>query len=59
MKIEMKEVITLTSEEKEAVSATRVLMLDILEQVNDPDIYNAVQQVCDGLGEFEILVETD
>lgn len=59
MKIEMKEVITLTLEEKEAVNATFVLMGDILEQVNDPDIYNAVKQINDGLDEFIRLVETD
>ena len=59
MKIEMKEVVTLTAEEKKMISTTHILMLDILERINDPDIYNAVKQTCDGLEEFEYLVDTD
>ena len=59
MKVEIKEVLTLTAEEKKAINTTHMLMLDILEQVNDPDIYNAVKQTCDGLEEFGYLVDTE
>ena len=59
MKIETKEVVTLTAEEKKAIVKTHSLMLDILEQINDPDIYNAVKQICDGMEDFEYLVDTE
>lgn len=59
MKIETKEVVTLTDEEKSAITKTHMFMLDILEQINDPDIYNAVKQICDGLEDFEELVDTE
>lgn len=59
MKIETKEVVDLTDEEKKAITKTHILMLDILEQINDPDIYNAVKQICDGLEDFEELVDTE
>ena len=59
MKIEMKEVLLLTTEEKKTITKTHSLMFDILEQVNDPDIYNAVKQSCDGLEDFEYLVDTE
>ena len=59
MIVEMKEVVTLTTEEKKLINKTYILMLDILEAINDPDIYNAVKQACDGLEEFGYLVNTE
>lgn len=59
MKIETKEVIDLTTEEKKAINTTYRLMADILAQINDPDIYNAVKQICDGLEDFGYLVSTE
>ena len=47
MKIETKEVLTLTTEEKKAINTTYLLMIEIIEQIKDPDIYNAVKQTCD------------
>ena len=59
MKIETKEVLTLTTEEKKAINTTYLLMIEIIEQIKDPDIYNAVKQTCDGLEEFGYLVDTE
>ena len=59
MKVEMKEVLTLTPEEKIMIHQVHSLMLDILEQVNDPDIYNATKQICDGMEEFYYVVDTE
>ena len=59
MKVEMKEVLILTTEEKKLINNTNILMLDILEAINDPDIYNAVKQVCDGFEEFGYIVDTE
>lgn len=59
MRIDTKEILTLTREEMKAVTDTRLLMLDILEQVNDPDIYNTVKQVSDGLEDFTSLAEVE
>lgn len=59
MKIEMKEVLTLTNEEKTMINKVYSLMLDIREQVNDPDIYNAAKQICDGMEEFGYIVNTE
>ena len=59
MKIETKEVLTLTTDEKKAINTTYMLMLDILEHVNDSSIYNAVKQTCNGLEDFGYLVNTE
>jgi len=59
MKVEMKEVLTLTPEEKIMINQVHSLMLDILEQVNDLDIYNATKQICDGMEEFCYVVDTE
>lgn len=59
MRIEMKEVVTLSDEEKKVINEAHFLMLEILEQVNDPDIYNATKQICDGMEEFCHVVDTE
>ena len=59
MIIETKEVVTLMKDEKVAINTTYRLMLDILEQISDPDIYNAAKQACNGLEEFGYLVDTE
>lgn len=58
MIVETKEIVTLTREEKKAISDIHILMLEILEAINEPDIYNATKQICDGLEDFESLVDT-
>ena len=59
MKVEMKEVLTLTHEEKAMINKVYSLMLDILEKVNDSDIYNATKKICDGMEEFGYVVDTE
>lgn len=59
MKVEKQEVVVLMPEEKKTINEVSTLMLDILEQVDDPDIYNATKQVSDALESFSYLVETE
>lgn len=59
MKVEMKEVLTLTDEEKIMINKVHSLMLDIQEQVSDPDLCNAVKQICDGMEEFDYIVDME
>jgi hypothetical protein len=59
MEIKIKEIVTLTPEEKKAIREVHILRMDILEQVNDPEIFDATKSVCDKLEEFEYLVDTE
>lgn len=59
MMIETKEVVTLTTEETEAINTAYKVMYEIMTETNDPDIYNAVKQACDGLEDFGYLVNTE
>jgi hypothetical protein len=59
MKVEMKEVLTLTTEEKKLINNTHNLILDILQATNDPDLYLSVKKICDGFEEFGYLVDTE
>lgn len=59
MEIKLKQVIELTTEEKQIINKAYVLMNEILEQINEIEIYNAVKKICDGFEEFDWLVDTD
>lgn len=59
MKIETKETVILTDDEKRLIIKTMPLMLDILESVNDVTIYNTTKQILDGMEKFISLVDTE
>lgn len=59
MKIELKETVTLTETEKSALNSVYEIANEILEKVNEPDIYNAAKLIADGIEELGYCVDTE
>lgn len=59
MKVELKEIVTLTETEKSAIDCVYNVANEILEKVNEPDIYNAAKLIVDGIEELGYYVDIE
>lgn len=59
MKIEVKEVVNLDPQEKEAFEVVANCIDRIMEEVTDVDIYNAAKQTANGLEELSYVVNLE
>ena len=59
MKIESKEVVTLTSEEKKMINDTYMLIAEIMEKTNDTKLYKITQDISNSMYEFGTIVDCE
>ena len=59
MKIESKEVVTLTNEEKKMINDTYMLICEIMEQTNNEELYKTVQNIAKSMEEFGYIVDCE
>jgi len=53
MKVETKQVITLTEEEKKTINKAWDILLDIMNATEDDKVYKATQKAADGIEELD------